>query len=81
MRDIGKFKTFEGAFIKLFNLLEEDIEKDEGISLQLLESATWIHSETAPVPNLFYDCRDDAIDSGLLVDGELNEEMVKIYEE
>lgn len=71
LQTIGKYKTFEDAFIALYNRLNKDME-GPGMSWQLLETAVWIMEPGEDLPTMFYDARDRACRMGLIKDGKLN---------
>jgi len=68
----GRYKTFEAAFIDLYDRLKAALDdEDVGMSYQMLETAIWIEADVLQLPIMFYDARDIACTSGLLVDGEI----------
>jgi len=69
MEEIGDYDTFDEAFIEMYHRVKRDIE--EGTSWQLLETACWIEAKTGELM-MFYEARDAACISGLLIDGKLN---------
>jgi hypothetical protein len=71
LQTIGNYKTFEEAFIALYNRLTKDME-GPGMSWQLLETAVWIMEPGEDLPTMFYEARDRACRMGLLKDGSLN---------
>ena len=76
----GPFKTFEGAFIKLYRLLMADLDGD-GVAQMLIYEGTWIEVPYGIVPIGFNNARDKMCDRGLLINGALNEKMVEEFEE
>jgi len=71
LESLGSFSLFEEAFKALYH----KIKSEPNLSLQVLETATWIREESSKVPIMFYDARDMACNLGLLKDGKLVEEV------
>ena len=76
MAEVGEYDTFDEAFIEMYHRVKSDIESNEGTSWQLLETACWIEAATGELM-MFYEARDAACISGLLVDGKLNPERIR----
>jgi hypothetical protein len=74
MVEIGDYDTFDEAFIEMYHRVKRDIE--QGTSLRVLETACWIEAITGELI-MFYEARDAACNSGLLVDGKLNPERIR----
>jgi len=70
LESLGRFLHFEEAFKALYY----KIESESNLSLQVLETATWIKEESSELPIMFYDARDLACKLGLLKYGKLVEE-------
>lgn len=77
----GPFRTFEGAFIKLYRLLTADLDSGDGVAQMLLYEGTWIEVPNGTLPIGFNNARDEMCNRGLLVDGKLNDEMAEEFEE
>jgi len=69
LEETGEFDTFEETFADLYKRLTDDIQT--GMSWQLLETAIWIEAPSGE-PMMFYEARDCACKTGLLIDGQLN---------
>jgi len=68
LREIGEFDNFFDAFKLFFDKIMESLEK--GTCFQVLETMNWIEIRAESgcrVPLMFYDARDLAFDSGILV--------------
>jgi len=67
LKTIGNFNTFKEAFKALYDAIL--IDKD--ISIQILETATWIEADDIPIP--FFDARDVACRYKWLINGKWQE--------
>ena len=76
---VGEFKTFEAAFIDLFDRINADFDS-EGMSWQFLETMIWIETPERDIPTFFYEARDTACTIGLLVDGKIPDEKRKEFQ-
>jgi hypothetical protein len=71
LKEVGAYPNFKEAFIRMYLLVKESIEK--GTSWQVLETMHWIEEPNSKVILLFYEARDKANKMGLLTDdGKLN---------
>lgn len=72
--EVGEYDTFDEAFIEMYHRVKKDVE--QGTSWLLIETACWIEAATGELM-MFYEARDAACRSGLLVDGKLNPKRIK----
>lgn len=65
MNTLGWFDTLPEAF----KVIYDAIKKEENISWQVLDTATWIKNDVSLIPLTFYEARDIMCEQGYLVDG------------
>jgi hypothetical protein len=76
MESIGKYKSFNEAFIKFFEGINLTLEK--GTSYQLLETTNFLVCTNSLIVigvMPFYEARDFAYGIGLLVDGKIQQKV------
>ena len=81
MESVGKFKSFNEAFIKFFKGIQSYAEKN-GLSYQWLETTNFlVRSDSGIVTGVipYYEARDFAYMAGLLIgEGEIKEKVAEI---
>lgn len=71
-------KSYAEAFRDMYNYIEDAL-KEEGLSFQVLETALWIECNNIPERPLdWYMARDVAYELGIMKDGKLVEEVIRL---
>ena len=63
LNDCDKYSTLKEAIKNFMARIKENISSG-GFSFQALGTACWIESDILPLPMMFYDARDYALDEG-----------------